>query len=259
MALRTLVVLEIVMVMLMFFVVPIHNHPHQYHTFEQLLKQRNYDRRMRPFQEETNKTEPTYIKTQIFIRRIYAMNEHDFTFKISYYLRHWWTDPRLSSNESSPREEIIYHNNPEDIIWCPNLTLLNSDDNHRVNEHVAAHIDTEGNVFLSQRMKATCTCLMNLTSYPMDVQNCPFQLQSYAYTMNEVRLEWHADPYEMDENINMCGYHLMNIQHNKTQNIYIFHNNSHHKVSVFVLFISLGACSKKFYHHEPQMFLTYSD
>uniref|UniRef100_A0A914Z4K1 Neurotransmitter-gated ion-channel ligand-binding domain-containing protein n=1 Tax=Panagrolaimus superbus TaxID=310955 RepID=A0A914Z4K1_9BILA len=44
------------------------------------------------------------------------------------------------------------------------------------------------------RIDVTLSCMMDLKRFPMDKQECPMVIQSYAYVENLVNLTWHIDP-----------------------------------------------------------------
>lgn len=43
-------------------------------------------------------------------------------------------------------------------------------------------IYANGTILYSVRLSLTCSCLMHLQLYPLDVQHCDFDLISYAHT-----------------------------------------------------------------------------
>ena len=58
---------------------------------------------------------------------------------------------------------------------------------------------------------------MDLSHYPMDTQTCPFILMSYAYTTQDVQLEWHQIPVITGKDrLPISNYELKHIIHEKT-------------------------------------------
>merc|ERR1719331_503378 len=130
------------------------------------------------------------------------IDEHSFTYELSYIMNTWWNDPRLKHNNKT----FTFSDHPEKHIWYPELMITNSDNNKRVGLDVVTKIHSNGDIHVNQRMKAKCTCVMMLSDYPMDIQYCPFSMESYAYSAADLRLKWHKDGVIVVGGFAISGY-----------------------------------------------------
>ena len=64
-----------------------------------------------------------------------------------------------------------------------------------------------------------CSCNMDLSSYPMDTQKCPFMLAGYGLSSDTIRLIWHKIPMQMvKDQLPIHNYDLLRIiSENKTE------------------------------------------
>ncbi|PAV76801.1 hypothetical protein WR25_25930 isoform M [Diploscapter pachys] len=120
----------------------------------------------------------------------------DFT--LDFYMRQTWQDPRLAFGEvdlglpnkiSSLTVGVDYL----DKLWKPDTFFPNE---KRSFFHVATthnsflRIDKDGTVYTSQRLTVTATCSMKLQLFPMDSQRCKLEIESYAYSTDEIAYYW---------------------------------------------------------------------
>uniref|UniRef100_A0A3Q3KVL9 Glycine receptor, alpha 3 n=1 Tax=Mastacembelus armatus TaxID=205130 RepID=A0A3Q3KVL9_9TELE len=83
-----------------------------------------------------------------------------------------------------------------DSIWKPDLFFANEKGAHFhdvTTENKLLRIFKNGNVLYSIRLTLTLSCPMDLKNFPMDVQTCIMQLESFGYTMNDLIFEWQAN------------------------------------------------------------------
>nr|XP_009918037.1 PREDICTED: glycine receptor subunit alpha-2-like [Haliaeetus albicilla] len=61
----------------------------------------------------------------------------------------------------------------------------------------------------AQRLTLTLSCPMDLKNFPMDVQTCTMQLESFGYTMNDLIFEWLSDgPVQVAEGLTLPQFIL---------------------------------------------------
>ncbi|NXW38367.1 GLRA2 protein, partial [Phaetusa simplex] len=59
------------------------------------------------------------------------------------------------------------------------------------------------------RLTLTLSCPMDLKNFPMDVQTCTMQLESFGYTMNDLIFEWLSDgPVQVAEGLTLPQFIL---------------------------------------------------
>ncbi|ETE68391.1 Glycine receptor subunit alpha-1, partial [Ophiophagus hannah] len=114
-----------------------------------------YDARIRP----NFKGPPVNVSCNIFINSFGSIAETTMDYRVNIFLRQQWNDPRLAYNEY-PDDALDLDPSMLDSIWKPDLITL------------------------------TLACPMDLKNFPMDVQTCIMQLESFGYTMNDLIFEW---------------------------------------------------------------------
>uniref|UniRef100_A0AAX7T5P6 Glycine receptor, alpha 3 n=1 Tax=Astatotilapia calliptera TaxID=8154 RepID=A0AAX7T5P6_ASTCA len=103
-----------------------------------------------------------------------------------------WNDPRLAYSEY-PDDSLDLDPSMLDSIWKPDLFFANEKGAHFhevTTDNKLLRIFKNGNVLYSIRLTLTLSCPMDLKNFPMDVQTCIMQLESFGYTMNDLIFEW---------------------------------------------------------------------
>ncbi|KAK2502934.1 hypothetical protein MC885_011136, partial [Smutsia gigantea] len=113
-------------------------------------------------------------------------------YRVNIFLRQQWNDPRLAYNEY-PDDSLDLDPSMLDSIWKPDLFFANEKGAHFheiTTDNKLLRISRNGNVLYSIRITLTLACPMDLKNFPMDVQTCIMQLESFGYTMNDLIFEW---------------------------------------------------------------------
>ncbi|KAM6924209.1 glycine receptor subunit alphaZ1 isoform 2-T2 [Xenentodon cancila] len=164
-----------------------------------------YDARIRPNFKVWNKdpkgskNEPTHKKgppvnvtCNIFINSFGSIAETTMDYRVNIFLRQQWNDPRLAYSEY-PDDSLDLDPSMLDSIWKPDLFFANEKgaNFHEVTtDNKLLRISKNGNVLYSIRITLVLACPMDLKNFPMDVQTCIMQLESFGYTMNDLIFEW---------------------------------------------------------------------
>ncbi|KAF7244127.1 Glycine receptor subunit alpha-3 [Varanus komodoensis] len=113
-------------------------------------------------------------------------------YRVNIFLRQNWNDPRLTYSEY-PDDSLDLDPSMLDSIWKPDLFFANEKgaNFHEVTtDNKLLRIFKNGNVLYSIRLTLILSCPMDLKNFPMDVQTCIMQLESFGYTMNDLIFEW---------------------------------------------------------------------
>ncbi|CAL8262211.1 unnamed protein product [Lota lota] len=113
-------------------------------------------------------------------------------YRVNIFLRQQWNDPRLAYSEY-PDDSLDLDPSMLDSIWKPDLFFANEKgaNFHEVTtDNKLLRISKNGNVLYSIRITLILACPMDLKNFPMDVQTCIMQLESFGYTMNDLIFEW---------------------------------------------------------------------
>uniref|UniRef100_UPI00398E84C7 glycine receptor subunit alpha-2 isoform X2 n=1 Tax=Pristiophorus japonicus TaxID=55135 RepID=UPI00398E84C7 len=147
-----------------------------------------YDARIRP----NFKGPPVNVTCNIFINSFGSIAETTMDYRVNIFLRQAWNDPRLAYSEY-PDDSLDLDPSMLDSIWKPDLFFANEKgaNFHEVTtDNKLLRIFKNGNVLYSIRLTLTLSCPMDLKNFPMDVQTCAMQLESFGYTMNDLIFEW---------------------------------------------------------------------
>ncbi|KAG5851831.1 glycine receptor, alpha 4a [Anguilla rostrata] len=147
-----------------------------------------YDARIRP----NFKGPPVNVTCNIFINSFGSITETTMDYRLNVFLRQHWNDPRLAYSEY-PDNSLDLDPSMLDSIWKPDLFFANEKgaNFHEVTtENKLLRIFQNGNVLYSIRLTLILSCPMDLKNFPMDIQTCSMQLESFGYTMNDLIFEW---------------------------------------------------------------------
>ncbi|XP_053559818.1 glycine receptor subunit alpha-3 isoform X2 [Bombina bombina] len=147
-----------------------------------------YDARIRP----NFKGPPVNVTCNIFVNSFGSIAETTMDYRLNIFLRQKWNDPRLAYSEY-PDDSLDLDPSMLDSIWKPDLFFANEKgaNFHEVTtDNKLLRIWRDGNVLYSIRLTLTLSCPMDLKNFPMDVQTCIMQLESFGYTMNDLIFEW---------------------------------------------------------------------
>ncbi|XP_058569183.1 glycine receptor subunit alpha-4 isoform X2 [Neofelis nebulosa] len=144
-----------------------------------------YDARIRP----NFKGPPVNVTCNIFINSFGSVTETTMDYQVNVFLRQQWNDPRLAYGEY-PDDSLDLDPSMLDSIWKPDLFFANDKGAsfHEVTtDNKLLRIFKNGNVLYSIRLTLILSCPMDLKNFPMDIQTCTMQLESWKFTCIEVK------------------------------------------------------------------------
>ena len=113
----------------------------------------------------------------------------DFTFDM--YFRQFWSDSRLAFNGSNfGIDKLVVGAEYIRLIWVPDTFFVNekvATFHKATTENQFLRISESGDVLRSIRLTIKATCNMNLANFPMDDQLCTVEIESFGYTMADLR------------------------------------------------------------------------
>ncbi|KAA0198215.1 hypothetical protein HAZT_HAZT002906 [Hyalella azteca] len=158
-------------------------------TIEALLD--GYDIRLRP----NFGGEPCYIGMDITIASFDSISEVNMDYTITMYLNQYWKDERLSF--SSDDEVLTLPGDFAEMIWVPDTFFANDKSSylHDVTEkNKMIRLHGDGSITYGMRFTTTLACMMDLHYYPLDIQKCTVEIESYGYTLADVVMYWKDIP-----------------------------------------------------------------
>ncbi|XP_047476131.1 gamma-aminobutyric acid receptor subunit beta-like isoform X11 [Penaeus chinensis] len=153
--------------------------------------QTGYDKRIRPNYGGSH----VDVGITMHILSISSLSEVQMDFTLDFYFRQHWTDPRLSFPDRGGLDELTVGSEYLQKIWVPDTFFANEKKSYfhmATTSNEMLRITSQGNVLRSIRLTITASCPMNLQYFPMDRQLCIIEIESFGYSMDHIRLSWHA-------------------------------------------------------------------
>ncbi|XP_024083541.1 gamma-aminobutyric acid receptor subunit beta isoform X5 [Cimex lectularius] len=153
----------------------------------------SYDKRVRP----NYGGPPVEVGVTMYVLSISSVSEVLMDFTLDFYFRQFWTDPRLAFRKQKGVETLSVGSEFIKNIWVPDTFFVNEKQSYfhiatTSNEFIRIH--HSGSITRSIRLTITASCPMNLQYFPMDRQLCHIEIESFGYTMRDIRYKWNAGP-----------------------------------------------------------------
>ncbi|XP_006809827.1 gamma-aminobutyric acid receptor subunit rho-1 [Neolamprologus brichardi] len=155
---------------------------------EQLLRIDDHDFTMRP----AFGGPPIPVGVDVQVESLDTISEVDMDFTMTLYLRHYWKDERLSF-PSNNNQSMTFDSRLVKKIWVPDMFFVHSKRSFihdTTTDNVMLRVYPDGNVLYSLRVTVTAMCNMDLSRFPLDTQTCSLEIESYAYTDDDLMLYW---------------------------------------------------------------------
>ncbi|XP_060559078.1 glycine receptor subunit alpha-2-like [Ruditapes philippinarum] len=165
----------------------------------------NYDSRLAPNPKDGGSTN---VSVQILITSIDTISETNMDFSISIFLRQKWMDSRLVYKPSSAMRSLELDASSISKVWIPDLYIPS--EKSAIVHHVTVpnklmHVFPDGKIQYSLRISATIKCNFDLRKFPLDLQHCFVEMESYGYTTDTLRFEWDKTPINIDKSMQIPG------------------------------------------------------
>ncbi|XP_011698002.1 PREDICTED: gamma-aminobutyric acid receptor subunit beta isoform X2 [Wasmannia auropunctata] len=153
----------------------------------------SYDKRVRP----NYGGPPVEVGVTMYVLSISSLSEVKMDFTLDFYFRQFWTDPRLAFKPRPGVETLSVGSEFIKNIWVPDTFFVNEKQSYfhiatTSNEFIRIH--HSGSITRSIRLTITASCPMNLQYFPMDRQLCHIEIESFGYTMRDIRYKWNEGP-----------------------------------------------------------------
>lgn len=150
-----------------------------------LYTTQNYEVLQRPSQTVTT-------NMQLNLLTINSLDIKEQTLSISGYFTMQWHDSRLEWYNDSQYENVRFLFSNEVYTWRPAVVVENSVSDISVfsDENTLMRINSYGTIQWSPGGIYKTNCEADVTYYPLDTQSCSIILSTWAYTSNEVSLQF---------------------------------------------------------------------
>ena len=149
---------------------------------------------------------PTNISINLFVNSIDSIESSTMDYKINVFLRMKWIDKRLRfSQKDVPDPVLNVHPSMYENLWVPDLIFSNEKVGNfhtLTTDNRLLKLSRNGEVYTSIRISLTLGCFMDFRLFPMDIQNCPIQMESFGYSMDTLQFNWQEkDAIQLNDNI----------------------------------------------------------
>ncbi|XP_040206024.1 gamma-aminobutyric acid receptor subunit rho-1-like [Rana temporaria] len=173
---------------------------------EQLLRIDDHDFTMRP--GFGGAAIPVGVDVQV--ESLDSISEVDMDFTMTLYLRHYWKDERLSF-PSTNNQSMTFDGRLVKKIWVPDMFFVHSKRSFihdTTTDNIMLRVQPDGKVLYSLRVTVTAMCNMDFSRFPLDTQSCSLEIESYAYTEDDLMLFWKNgnESLKTDERISLSQF-----------------------------------------------------
>lgn len=145
-----------------------------------------YDKRLRP----NFGGQPVIVTVGLWVLSIDSINVVDMDYKLDFFLRQLWKDPRLKHEWNGT---LALSNTMMNKIWVPDTYFENSKSSqfHKVTMiNKLLSISPDGGVHYNARVTIRANCPMDLRLFPFDKQQCNLNIESYGYNAENMQYKW---------------------------------------------------------------------
>ena len=152
-----------------------------------------YDKRIRPNYGGI----PVTVGVSLYILSISELSEKNMDFTFDMYFRQFWHDPRLAFERRPGFSKLVLGADYVKRIWVPDTFFVNEKEAsvHEITtENQFLRILPSGDVLRSIRLTIKASCPLDLQYFPMDKQMCTLEIESFGFTMSDLRFKWEDGP-----------------------------------------------------------------
>ncbi|CAO2580338.1 Gamma-aminobutyric acid receptor subunit rho-2 [Lemmus lemmus] len=132
------------------------------------------------------------VGVDVQVESLDSISEVDMDFTMTLYLRHYWKDERLAFSSTS-NKSMTFDGRLVKKIWVPDVFFVHSKrsfTHDTTTDNIMLRVLPDGQVLYSMRITVTAMCNMDFSHFPLDSQTCSLELESYAYTDEDLMLYW---------------------------------------------------------------------
>ncbi|XP_015681005.1 gamma-aminobutyric acid receptor subunit rho-2, partial [Protobothrops mucrosquamatus] len=150
------------------------------------------------------------VGVDVQVENLDSISEVNMDFTMTLYLRHYWKDERLSFPSRTNRS-MTFDGRLVKKIWVPDIFFVHSKRSFihdTTTDNIMLRVFPDGHVLYSTRITVTAMCNMDFSRFPLDSQTCSLELESYAYTDEDLMLYWKngTESLKTDENISLSQF-----------------------------------------------------
>lgn len=169
-----------------------------------------YDKRVRPNYGGI----PVTVGVSLYILSIGDLSEKFMDFTFDMYFRQFWHDPRLAFEKRPNLNKLVVGAEYIKLIWVPDTFFVNEKValfHQATTENQFLRIMPTGDVLRSIRLTIKATCPLDLQYFPMDKQMCTLEIESFGYTMSDLKFRWEdgAKSVQMSPDVSLPQFDVL--------------------------------------------------
>ncbi|XP_075410137.1 gamma-aminobutyric acid receptor subunit rho-2 [Tenrec ecaudatus] len=150
------------------------------------------------------------VGVDVQVESLDSISEVDMDFTMTLYLRHYWRDERLAFPSTS-NKSMTFDGRLIKKIWVPDIFFVHSKrsfTHDTTTDNIMLRVFPDGHVLYSMRITVSAMCNMDFSHFPLDSQTCSLELESYAYTDEDLMLYWKNGDQSLktDEKISLSQF-----------------------------------------------------
>ncbi|KAG7509257.1 hypothetical protein JOB18_038905 [Solea senegalensis] len=150
------------------------------------------------------------VGVDVQVESLDSISEVDMDFTMTLYLRHYWKDERLAF-PSTTNKSMTFDGRLVKKIWVPDVFFVHSKRSFihdTTTDNIMLRVFPDGHVLYSLRVTVTAACNMDFSRFPLDSQTCTLELESYAYTDEDLMLYWKSgdESLSTDDKISLSQF-----------------------------------------------------
>nr|XP_053775368.1 LOW QUALITY PROTEIN: gamma-aminobutyric acid receptor subunit rho-3 [Desmodus rotundus] len=148
---------------------------------------------------------PVPVGIDIQIESVDSISEVNMGFTMTFYLRHYWKDERLSFPSTTSKSTTFDHRLIKKI-WVSTSFFVHSQRSlipDTTVENSMLRIHPDGNILFSLRITVSAICFLDVSRFPLDTQNCPLHWKAVSLTPHGLHT-W-SEPTTTNWHVNQAG------------------------------------------------------
>ncbi|XP_050164134.1 acetylcholine receptor subunit gamma [Myiozetetes cayanensis] len=145
----------------------------------------NYNRQLRP---ALRGDEIIDVSLKLTLTNLISLNEREETLTTNVWIEMQWSDYRLQWDPEK-YDNIQQLRVPSTMVWLPDIVLENNiDGTFEITLYANVLISPDGSIYWLPPAIYRSVCVIHVTYFPFDWQNCTMVFQSQTYSANEINL-----------------------------------------------------------------------
>ncbi|KFO83718.1 Acetylcholine receptor subunit gamma, partial [Buceros rhinoceros silvestris] len=145
----------------------------------------NYNRHLRP---ALVRDQVIDVTLKLTLTNLISLNEREETLTTNVWIEMQWSDYRLRWDPEK-YDNIQTLRVPSTMVWLPDIVLENNiDGTFEITLYANVLVSPDGSIYWLPPAIYRSVCVMHVTYFPFDWQNCTMIFQSQTYSANEINL-----------------------------------------------------------------------